>query len=184
MRYVLGVITALMVAAIVFAPSMGYTISPQGKVNYSINSAKENYTIGSGTPAHEIVYNESAKHYPTYSITSTPEPYSFKAGAMAKYSVKLLSNPTKVATVGGYKSSALGPTETIGKGLVVPSEQKKNEQVSSVVAPTPVVSNNTSGNVTTNVTVPAANVTVPAANVTTENVTAPSVAGNNTTTTQ
>ena len=45
MRKVLAVITALVLAAIVLAPAMGYSISPQGRTNYTINSERVNYTI-------------------------------------------------------------------------------------------------------------------------------------------
>lgn len=125
MRKVLAVITALVLAAIVFVPAMGYTISDQGKTNYTINSERVNYSIGSGTPAHETVYNEEmAEHYPTYSISSTPMPYSIKLGAATQYSNKLLTSATKMETLGGYKSTVLGASERIGTGLITPSEQE------------------------------------------------------------
>ncbi len=130
MRKVLAVITALVLAAIVLAPAMGYSISPQGRTNYTINSERVNYTIGSGTPAHEMVPSEEvAEHYPTYSISSTPMPYSFKLGATTPYSIKPGINPTKVETLGGYKSSALGTSERVGNGLILPKEpENKTEQ--------------------------------------------------------
>lgn len=138
MRKVLAVITALVLAAIVFAPALGYTISDQGRTNYSINSERVNYTIGSGTPAHETVYNEEmAEHYPTYSISSTPMPYSIKMGGAPKYTDKLLTNATKMETVGGYKSTVLGSSERVGTGLIVPSEpENANEQAIGHPAPT------------------------------------------------
>ena len=191
MRNVLAVITALMVAAVVLAPSLGYSIPPESKVNYTINSVKVNYTIGSGTPAHEMVYSEEmGEHYPSYSITSTPMPYSLKAGTGAEshYSVKLLSNATEVKTLGGYKSPAFSfgySGGRIGTGLILQKEpENKGEQATGSAPAEPVVTNITSGNVTTNET----NVTAPAANITTpvmpENVTIPEiVTGNNTTTT-
>jgi len=141
---------ALVFAAIVFAPAMGYTISPQGKVNYTINSTGVNYTIGSGTPAHETVYNEEmAEHYPTYSIRTTPVPYSIKLGAAAGYSDKLVITLAKIETLGGYKASVIGTTmagaaERVGKGLIVPSEpENATEQAIGHPAPAaqPVASN-------------------------------------------
>jgi hypothetical protein len=137
MRKVLAVITALMLAAIVFAPAMGYTISDQGKTNYSINSQRVNYTIGSGTPAHEMVYSEEvAEHYPTYSISSTPMPYSIKMGAEPKYSDKLMTNATKMETLGGYKSTVLGTSERVGSGLILTKEpENKTEQAIGHPAP-------------------------------------------------
>jgi hypothetical protein len=184
-RKVLAVITALMLAAIVFAPAMGYTISSQGRTNYTINSERVNYTIGSGAPAHETVYKEEmAEHYPTYSISSTPMPYSIKLGATAKYSTKSGTNATGVEVLGGYKSSALGTAERVGNGLKLPSEpENKTEQAIGHPAPAakPVASNvidltkpenatkPTNAINATNVTAPA----MPAENKT--NVTAPAV---------
>jgi hypothetical protein len=136
-RKVLAVITALVLAAIVFAPAMGYTISSQGRTNYTSNSERVNYTIGSGMPAHETVYNEEmAEHYPTYSISSTPMPYSIKLGATSPYSIKPGINPTKVLVLGGHKSSVLGTAERVGTGLIVPSEpENATEQATGHPAP-------------------------------------------------
>lgn len=174
MRKVLAVITALVLAAIVFAPAMGYTISNQGKTNYTINSERVNYTIGSGMPAHETVYNEeTAEHYPTYSISSKAMPYSIKIGAAPKYTDKLLTNATKMETVGGYRSSAYGSVERVGTGLIVPSEpENANEQAIGhpATAEQPPASNvidltkPVSAASTANATIPAnaTNMTVPA----------------------
>jgi hypothetical protein len=174
MRKVLAVITAVVLAAIVFAPAMGYTISNQGKTNYTINSQRVNYSIGSGTPAHETVYSEEmAEHYPTYSISSTPTPYSVKMGGMTKYSIKPESNPTKIEALGGYKATLLGTAEKLGNGLVLPKEpENKTEQASAQPAPAakPVASNVMDLTKPENVAKP--NATAPA-NTTKTNVSAP-----------
>ena len=168
MRKVLAVITALVLAAFVFAPAMGYTISPQGKINYTINSEKANYTIGSGTPAHEMVYSEEmAEHYPTYSISSTPMPYSIKMGASSKYSIKPGINATKIETLGGYKSTVLGTSERVGNGLILPKEpENKTEQAigHAATAAKPAASNVIDLTKPENATKPAnaTNATVPA----------------------
>lgn len=166
MRKVLAVITALMLAAIVFVPAMGYTISPEARTNYTINSERVNYTIGSGMPAHETVYNEEmAEHYPTYSISSTPMPYSIKLGATAKYSIKPGINPTKIEVLGGYRSSVFGSSERVGKGLIVPTEpENATEQAIGHPAPAakPAAPNVIDLTNTSNLTMPAnetANVT-------------------------
>jgi hypothetical protein len=183
-RKVLAVITALVLAAIVFAPAMGYTISSQGRTNYTINSASVNYTIGSGMPAHETVYNEEmAEHYPTYSISSTPMPYSFKLGATAKYSINTGTNPAKVLVLGGHKSSALGSAERVGTGLIVPSEpENATEQAIGhpVPAAKPVAPNVIDLTKPANATKPtnATNVTAPVLAMPAENktnITAPAV---------
>lgn len=137
MRKVLAVITAIVLAAIVFAPAMGYTISSQGRTNYTINSERVNYTIGSGMPGHETVYNEEmAEHYPTYSISSTPMPYSIKLGATTQYSISSGTNPAKVLVLGGHKSSVFGSSERVGKGLIVPTEPE-NETEQAIGHPEP-----------------------------------------------
>lgn len=145
MRKVLAVITAIVLAAIVFAPAMGYTISSQGRTNYTINSERVNYTIGSGMPGHETVYNEEmAEHYPTYSISSTPMPYSIKLGATTQYSISSGTNPAKVLVLGGHKSSVFGSSERVGKGLIVPTEpENETEQANGHPEPAaePVASN-------------------------------------------
>ena len=174
MRKVLAVITTLVLAAIVFAPVMGYTISNQGKINYTINSEKVNYTIGSGIPAHETVYNEEmAEHYPTYSISSTPMAYSIKLGATAKYSIKPVTNAAGIDVLGGHTSSVFGSTEKVGTGLIVPSEpENKTEQATGNPAPAanPVASNVIDLTKPENATEPAN-----AANVTNATVPAPVV---------
>jgi hypothetical protein len=84
-----------------------------------------------------------AEHYPTYSISSTPMPYSVKLGAATKYSVKPGTNVAGVDVLGGYKSSVFGSTEKVGTGLIVPSEENKTEQAKGNPAPVvkPVASN-------------------------------------------
>ncbi len=173
MRKVLAVITALVLAAIVFAPAMGYTVSSQGRTNYTFNSASVNYTIGSGMPAHEMVYQEEmAEHYPTYSISSMPMPYSFKLGATTPYSIKPGINPTKVEVLGGHKSSVLGTAERVGNGLKLPTEpENATEQAIGhpVPAEKPAASN------VIDLTKPA-NATKPTNAINATNVTAPSPA--------
>ena len=122
---------------------------------------------------------EVAEHYPTYSISSTPMPYSFKLGATTPYSIKPGINPTKVETLGGYKSSALGTSERVGTGLILPKEpENATEQAIGhpVPAEKPAASNvidltkpanlakPTNATTPTNVTTPtnATNVTAPA----------------------
>jgi hypothetical protein len=157
MRKVLAVVTALMLAAIVFVPAMGYTISSQGKTNYTINSERVNYTMGSGTPAHEMVYSEEiAKYYPTYSITSTPMPYSIKLGAMAKYSIKPGINATKIEVLGG--AAVKKATANVTASVVAAKKATANVTASVAAA------KKATANVTTSVAAvtKAANVTAPA----------------------
>lgn len=65
---------------------MGYSVSNGAKVPYSIGSEKVSYSIGNGTIAHEIAYTPQATAVmPTYSISSSAQPYSFEAGGISKY---------------------------------------------------------------------------------------------------
>jgi hypothetical protein len=187
MRKVLAVITTLVLVALVFAPATGYTISDQGKINYTINSAKVNYTIGSGTPAHETVYNEEmAEHYPTYSISSTPMPYSIKLGAVAKYSIMPGINAAKIETVGGYKSAVLGSAERVGHGLIIPSEPE-NATEQAIGHPAPAaepVAPNVIDLTKPETSIAPSNATMPTNATTPTNATAPVMpAGNQTNTT-
>jgi hypothetical protein len=140
MRKVQAVITALILAAIVFAPAMGYPISSGARTNYSIQSMmKENYTMGSGMPSHEMTYGEQiAEHYRNYSIGSTAVPYSIKLGASAGYSFKGLTNATKIEVLGGHKASVLATPELVGAiGYPAPAAVKKAANVikANVTAP-------------------------------------------------
>jgi SdrD B-like domain len=155
MRKVLAVITAMLLAAIVFAPAMGYTFSSGAKPAYSSSSEKVNYTIGSGTVAHEMVYSEEApENYPTYSIGSTAVPYSIGLGTAAKYSLQAGSNATKIEALGEQKPSIA--SENLGKGLVEPTEKENaTEQATQPAQPAPQVIDLTKGNVSVNQTAPA-----------------------------
>lgn len=133
MRKVLAVITAILLAAIVFAPAMGYTIAPGAKPAFSGQSEKVNYTTGSGTPAHEMVYNEEmAEYLPIYSIGSTALPYSFKLGATAGYSFKTGTDET----VNALSSEKTGTVVALGNGLVSPAEtENATEQAAQPALP-------------------------------------------------
>lgn len=99
MRKILAITMALMIAAVVLSPVMGYTIQSAGnqsytvqseKTNYTIQSEKTNYTIMAGTPGHELTLDMiPAKTTPAAAIQVTKVPYSFKTGGAVPYSVKL-----------------------------------------------------------------------------------------------
>ena len=54
MRKVLAITVALMIAAVVLSPAMGYTIQSAGNQSYTVQSEKVNYTFTSGTPGHAL----------------------------------------------------------------------------------------------------------------------------------
>jgi hypothetical protein len=108
MRKFLAISIALLLAVIVFTPAMGYTIKSENS-SYSIKSGeKVNYTIGSGTPAHEITSMPVAqKSTPRYSISSEKIAYSFKSTSAPKYSIN-----SGAVTVAAAQPAAQVPAKT------------------------------------------------------------------------
>jgi hypothetical protein len=106
---------------------MGYSISNgervtysvgSEKVNYSIGSEKANYSIGNGIVAHEMTaIAPEPPIVPTYSISSTAQPYSFSAGGITKYTMGLEAGKTPVA-LGSQKAMT---TKALGMGLKAPA---------------------------------------------------------------
>jgi hypothetical protein len=93
MRKVLAITVALMIAAIVLTPALGYTNQSAGNQSYSATSgSKVNYSLTSGAPAHnltqEMVANKFSIRAPA--VQSTRVAYSFKEGAAQPYSMKLV----------------------------------------------------------------------------------------------
>jgi len=92
MRKVLAIIAAIMFAAIVLSPAMGYTIQSGANETYSIKSTPVNYSISMGAPAHNITPGMIPSAVsPSSAVTVTNVPYSFKTGTAAPYSVQLPS---------------------------------------------------------------------------------------------
>lgn len=95
MRKILAITMALMLAAVVLSPAVGYTIQSGGNVSYSIHSNQVNYSIGMGTPAQDITPNMIPPELaPTAAVTATRVPYSIKTGQATPYSLKLANNVT------------------------------------------------------------------------------------------
>jgi hypothetical protein len=91
MRKVLAITVALMLAALVLSPAMGYTIQSAGNQAYTAQSGDRiNYTIESGTAAHELTLNTIPVNSNTApAVVTTRMPTSFKPGRVAPYSIKL-----------------------------------------------------------------------------------------------
>jgi hypothetical protein len=158
MTRVLAIIAALVLIAIVFSPAMGYTIQIGAKSAFSIYpGAKVNFTIGNGTPAHEMAYQkEMAEHYQIYSIKSTARPYSLQLGGKANYSIKAETNATRIVVLGRRKPAIIGTFGMIGKGLAV-SIEPENATGQAIGSPTQTAK--MPANEITNITKTAANVT-------------------------
>jgi tetratricopeptide (TPR) repeat protein len=123
-RKVLVVTIALVLVAIVFLPAMGYTIQIGDKSDFSSHPGERiNFTIGSGTPAHEITYQKNmAEQHRIHSFQSKAQPYSFRLGGRINYSINAMSNATMIVFLGGWKPARIGAPGTIGKGLAVSIE--------------------------------------------------------------
>jgi len=91
MRKVLAITVALMLAAMVLTPAMGYTIQSAGNQSYTAQSSERmNYTVSSGTPAHELTLAMMPiKTISGPAVQTTRVASSFKAGRAVPYSIKL-----------------------------------------------------------------------------------------------
>lgn len=125
MRKILAITVALMIAAIVLSPVMGYTIQSAGnqsytvqseKTNYTLQSEKANYTLTAGTPGHALTPDMlPGRTTPNAAVQVTKVPYSFKPGGAVPYSMQLGSGAQ--ATLGGIQTPQTGETPArIGEG--------------------------------------------------------------------
>ncbi|VVB72322.1 SdrD B-like domain protein [uncultured archaeon] len=100
MRKVLAITVALMIAAIIFSPALGYTNQSAGNQSYTAESgAKVNYSFSSGVPAHNVTSDMLVNKYTLKSsgVQSTKVPYSFKEGGRVSYSAKVIGVDNAVA---------------------------------------------------------------------------------------
>lgn len=91
MKKVLAITAAFILAAIVLAPVMGYTINSTSPGPYSIQSGESvNYSISSGMPAHELTTAPLQPIVPGPSVTIAPTQYSFTTAGPITNSFRLL----------------------------------------------------------------------------------------------
>ena len=93
MRKVLAITVALMMAAIVLMPALGYTDQIAGNQSYTATSGgRVNYSVSSGVPAHnmtqEMVTSKYSIHTPA--VQSNRVAYSFRQGTVMPYSINLV----------------------------------------------------------------------------------------------
>jgi uncharacterized surface anchored protein len=145
----------------------------------SILARKVNFTIGNGTPAHEIAYQkEMAEHYQIYSINSTAQPYSLQLGGKANYSIKAETKASRIVVLGRKKPAIIGTFGMIGKGHAI-SIEPENATGQAIESPTQIAK--MPGNEIANLTKTAKNITksynitCPAAVTTTLEEAAPAV---------
>jgi hypothetical protein len=111
MRKVLAITVALMIAAVVLSPAVGYTIQSAGNQSYSVQSEKINYTISAGTPGHELTLESiPGKTTASSAVQVTRVPYSFKLGGAVPYSVNL-EGGVQAAPAGGVTTGVAPAAE-------------------------------------------------------------------------
>jgi hypothetical protein len=111
MRKVLAIAAALMMLAVVIMPALGYTNQAAGNQTYSIKAGDklQNYSLVAMTPAHSLTSDMIVNKFSFESagIQSTRMPYSFVAGAVPAYSVKLVGVDGATALGAAAKEPAL-----------------------------------------------------------------------------
>lgn len=114
MRKILAITVALMIAAIVIMPALGYTNQAAGNQSYSAKSGSPvEYSLETiNVPAHNLTPDMVVNKYSfkSASVASTRMAYSFQQGAVAPYSLKLIGVENAVAQ--GMKT--VKPTAKLG----------------------------------------------------------------------
>ena len=148
MRKVLAIIAAIMLAAIVLSPTMGYTLSTGGNQSYSIKSTPVNYSIKTGIPAQNITPGSIVGPVsPATAVTVTKVPYSLKIGAATPYSFKLdtgtnstpegILTPPKTELLGSLAKSATSAAPATQPAPATPAPSVAAPQNVSAPAPKP-----------------------------------------------
>lgn len=131
MRKVLAITVALMIAAIVLTPALGYTNQSAGNQSYSATSgSRVNYSVASGVPAHNLTQDMVANKYSIQApaVQSTRVAYSFRGGSAQPYSMKLVGVTNALPE--GYQTKKAAAR--LGSGAVA------TEMAAAPVAATPV----------------------------------------------
>jgi len=114
MRKILAITVALMIAAIVIMPALGYTNQAAGNQSYSAKSGNPvEYSLKTiDVPAHNLTPDMVVNKYSfkSASVQSTRMAYSFQQGAVQPYSFKLIGVENAVAQ--GMKT--MKPTAKLG----------------------------------------------------------------------
>ena len=101
MKKVLAITVALMMAAIILMPAMGFTIQAAGNQSYTAKSGNHvEYSFKTlNVPAHNLTPDMVANKYSFKSaaVQSTRMPYSFQQGTATPYSLKLVGVENVVA---------------------------------------------------------------------------------------
>jgi len=152
MRKVLAITVALMIAAIIFVPALGYTIQSAGNQSYTVTSgSKVAYSISEGVPAHNLTADMITNKYSFQApaVQSTRVPYSFKEGSAQPYSTKLV----------GVNAVSEG-IQTTKEAATVGEATKASETAATAIPVEKAAAANVTAPAVENATAPA-NVTAP-----------------------
>jgi hypothetical protein len=139
MRKILAITVALMIAAIVLMPALGYTNQAAGNQSYTAKSGSqvEHSFKTLNVPAHNLTPAMVANKYSFKSagVQSTRMPYSFQQGTPTPYSLKLvgvenavaegMQTKKPVAKLGSMMEEAAPKTETIAPVVAEPVAEPK-----------------------------------------------------------
>ncbi len=143
MRKILAITVALMIAAIVLMPALGYTNQAAGNQSYTAKSGNqvEHSFKTLNVPAHNLTPDMMANKYSFKSaaVQSTRMPYSFQSGAATPYSVKLVNAGSqgmkpvlKLGSINKVKVAA-PVVEPVATSVVEPIATPVNETVATPV---------------------------------------------------
>ena len=171
MRKILAITVALMIAAIVIMPALGYTNQAAGNQSYTAKSGNQvEYSFKTlNVPAHNLTPDMVANKYSFKSaaVQSTRMPYSFQQGTATPYSLKLvgvenvvaqgMQTKKPVAKLGSMnkvdetQAVAAPVVEPVAEAVAAPVVEPVAEPVAAPVAPSTfsiegmVVDNNKTG---------------------------------------
>jgi hypothetical protein len=154
MKKVLAITVALMIAAIVLMPALGYTNQAAGVQSYTAKSGdKVDSSFSTKVPAHNLTPEIQASKYSFKSaaVQSTRMTYSFKQGTATPYSFK----QPAVENAAMLGMTTKKPVTTLGS-------MNKIEEAATVVEPEVAPANETVAAPANETVVAPANVTVAA----------------------
>ncbi|MGD0954792.1 MAG: SdrD B-like domain-containing protein [Methanotrichaceae archaeon] len=93
MRRVLAIMIALMFAALVLSPTMGYSVQ-SGNHSYSFKATRVNYSISPQSPSHEPAVVVSSTPYSSVKYGALFQPEATGVGETARSSVIGISTPS------------------------------------------------------------------------------------------
>ncbi len=116
---VLAAATVLLLVVIIFSPAMGYTLQIGERPTFTSHPGEGvYYSIGNGTPAHEITsQRDMTEYFQTRFAYMSTQPYSFRIGGRANYSVWAMSNATMINILGSRKAATIAPLGMAARSL-------------------------------------------------------------------